>query len=222
MIALCLQHAAQADNRAFTDEQLRDLKSRGRAASVEGRFNWMRQEVLTRVGGNFYFRTPVIFQLGTVPCIWLSSDEQGSLLLNFRMPTVSGRPRASITDNFWSVPTDVEELICPPMGRLIEVRYSNGDRFKAEFAEVPDAAALRAKYPRSRIGAWSEGLPYPLTVAEVWETAAGTNIEFGPNDSEIGSLVIRDCFSSDCGAGIHVDVDEGQLAALFPEAPPAS
>src|SRR3984885_9748514 len=44
MIALCREHADQADNGAFTDHQLRELKitGKGRAHEVRGRFNWMR------------------------------------------------------------------------------------------------------------------------------------------------------------------------------------
>ncbi len=217
MIALCLEHAAQADNGAFTIDQLRALKRSpdGSAAAVAGRFNWMRQEVLVRVGGNFYYRTPVVFELGSMPCIWLSRDEQQNLMVNFRMPTTSGCPRASIIDNFWSVPTDVDELVCPPMGRLIEVAYNNGDKFKAEFFEVVDLAALRTKYPRWS-GAGSEDLPFPLTVAEVWETAGGTDLEFGPNQSQVGGVAMSECFMSNCGAGIHVDVTQDQLRGLFP------
>ena len=92
MIALCREHADQADNGAFTYEQLQALKSSGgdRRETVAGRFNWMRHEILARIGGNFYYRTPVILELGSMPCIWLSRDEQAFLMVNFRMPTISG------------------------------------------------------------------------------------------------------------------------------------
>jgi hypothetical protein len=220
MIALCLEHAAQADNGAFANEQLQALKESGgdRREKVGGRFNWMRHEILARVGGNFYYRTPVIFQLGTVPCVWLTRDERQHLMVNFRMPTLSGSPRASMIDNFWSVPTDIDELVCPPMGRVIEVTYRNGDRFKVEFSEAVDAGALQKKYPQSNLGSMGQQLPYPLTVVEVWETAAGTTFEFGPHQSRIGGVILSECFMSNCGAGIHVDVSEEQLRTLFPEA----
>jgi len=218
MIALCLEHAHQADNSAFTDDQLRALKRVGgvRSDAIGGRFNWMRREVLVRVGGNFYFRTPVIFEIGSIPCIWLSRDEDDNLLVSFRMPTISGQPRASIIENFWSVPADVDEIVCPPMGRLIEVSYRNGDRFKAEFSEVANVAGLRARYPNWRgLGEHEAELPMPLTVVEIWETAAGTNLEFGPNHSQIGGVSMTEGFSWGNRVGLHVSVSDEELRALF-------
>jgi hypothetical protein len=175
----------------------------------------MRRELLVRVGGNFYYRTPVIFQLGRMPCIWLSRDEQKNLLVNFRMPTVSGELRASVVENFWSVPTDVDELVCPPMGRLIEVSYRNGDRFKLEFLELAGLDALAAKYPNAPTQ-WMGDLPFPLTLVEAWETAAGTTLEFGPNHSRIGGMIMVENFASNCGAGIQIGMSDEQLAELFP------
>jgi hypothetical protein len=217
MIALCREHADQADSGAFRDEQLRTLKAGGaRRDAVRGRFNWMRQEVLVRAGGNFYYRTPVIFELGAMPCVWLSWDDENNLLLNFRMPTLSGRPRASIEENFWTLPADVDEMICPPSGRLVEVMYRNGDRFRAEFLQVSNAAGLAARYPRGGVSSWASKLEFPLTLAEVWETAAGTTLEFGPNSSRIGGIVMQENFASDCGVGIHVGIPDEQLRRLFP------
>ncbi len=120
MIALCREHADKADHGAFTDDQLRELKREGRsrAAQVRGRFDWMRQDLLAVVGGNFYYEQRVIFQLGEIPCIWFDRDEAGYLLLNFKMPTISGRARAQIDQNFWSITPAVEKVICPPMEGL--------------------------------------------------------------------------------------------------------
>jgi hypothetical protein len=71
MIALCLDHASQADAGAFTDDQLRQMKRRGREASmaIQGRFEWMRRDLLAVVGGNFYYKTPVILEIGPRPCV---------------------------------------------------------------------------------------------------------------------------------------------------------
>jgi hypothetical protein len=136
MIALCREHADKADHGAFTDEQLRELKRTGsaRAAEVQGRFDWMRRELLTVIGGNFYYEVPLIFEIGNRWCIWFNRDENHYLQLNFVMPSLSGQPRARIEDNFWLVTTEVDEVICPPSGRLVAVRYSNGDQFRAEFS----------------------------------------------------------------------------------------
>lgn len=218
MIALCLEHAAQADNGAFTDDQLRELKLGGSAHSgaVHGRFEWLRQDVLVRVGGSFYYQTPVIFQLGSVPCIWLSRDDRDHLMINFRMPTTSGRARAAIIDNFWSIPRDVEEILCPPMGRLIEVAYRNGDKFRAEFFNMADAGALKARYPKANVEGWELDIPFPITVVEVWETAIGTPIQFGPNDSRIGRSVWTEGFFGSCQQAIHMEARDEEVRRLFP------
>ena len=218
MIALCREHADKADHGAYTDDQLRELKREGRARAgrVRGRFEWMRRDLLARVGGNFYYETPVIFQVANIPCVWLDRDDDGYLLLNFRMPTLTGEPRASIEQNFWSVPPGVEEIICPPSGRLVEVRYGNGDLFRAEFFSTDSADALAARYPHAGVHEWRSSLNFPLTVVEVWETAAGSSVEFGPHLSRLGGIQITEGFMSHGPVGIMVDASATEVARLFP------
>ena len=54
MTALCREHHIQADNGAFTKEQLLQFKRDGKAnwQQVSGNFNWMRNRILAVVGGN--------------------------------------------------------------------------------------------------------------------------------------------------------------------------
>jgi hypothetical protein len=115
MIALCRPHADKADNGSFTDEQLRELKAKGKTRGIEaqGRFDWMRQDLLAVAGTNFCYRTDIIFQIGETRCIWFERDENGYLLLNFMMPTLSDRPRARIKQNFWQAGLGADEVICP-------------------------------------------------------------------------------------------------------------
>ena len=96
MIALCLNHAAKADVGAFTDEQLRTLKKEGRsrAHEIKGRFDWLRQSLLVIVGGNFFYESPIIFQINERPCIWLTRNGDGFLQVSFDMPSITGQPRA--------------------------------------------------------------------------------------------------------------------------------
>jgi hypothetical protein len=218
MIALCREHADKADNGAFTDAQLREMKRTGkeRAQLVRGRFDWMRRDLLTVVGGNYFYDLTNVLAIGSRQCIGFSRDEDGYLLLNFSMPTLAGRHRAQIVDNFWSVVPDVSEVICPPSGRLVEVRYDNGDRFRVEFFTMDSAAELQGRYTSPRVGTWAASLPYPLTVVEVWETAAGTSIEFGPDFTKLGGLNIADSFARGVDSAFKVDVSDEQLAQLFP------
>jgi hypothetical protein len=220
MIALCRAHADKADNGSFSDDQLRQLKREGksRALEVRGRFDWMRQDLLAVVGGSFYYKTRTIFEIGNVPCIWFDRDENDYLLLNFRMPSIVGRPRARIDQNFWSVAPAVEEVVCPPSGKLVEVRYHNGDQFRAEFCQIASPDELDARYPEATTRRWSDRIRYPLCVAELWETAAGTSIEFGPSFSRLpGNNMFINCFMNGCGTAIHFEVPQDVLTRLFPD-----
>ncbi len=218
MIALCREHADKADNGAFTDDQLRELKRIGaaRALTVRGRLDWLRRDLLAVVGGNFYYEQEIIFQVGSVPCIWFERDEDGYLLLNVRMPTISGRPRARIEGNFWTVVPDVADVICPPGGRLVQIHYDNGDRFCVEFFTVAEPNELEARYPNRGIKGWVSRCTFPLTVVELSETAAGTSLEIGPTFTRLGGGVISDCFVTRSGrAGIMVEATEQQVTQLF-------
>lgn len=219
MIALCREHADKADNGSSTDHQLRKLKLEGRSRGLEvrGRFDWMRRDLLAVVGSNFFYQTNVIFELGAVRCIWFDRDEDGYLLLSFKMPTIAGRTRAQIDQNIWSVVPDVSEVVCPPSGRLVEVSYSNGDKFRAEFFDVTSPGELAGRYPTSKTAAWSDHVNFPVTVVEVWETASGTSIEFGPRFSRLpGNNIFVDGFMSRGPVAIHVSIPPGDLARLFP------
>lgn len=80
-----------------------------------------------------------------------------------------------------------------------------------------DAAALKARYPKSTITDHAGSIEFPVTVVEVWEKVAGTSLEFGPSYTRVGSNSMIECFMSRSGVGIHIDVPPGTLAALFPE-----
>ena len=161
MIALCREHADKADHGAYTTEQLRDLKRAfdpAKRLDVRGRFDWMRRDLLAVVGGNFYYRCPVILKIGDRACIWFNRDEEGYLLLNFLMPTVTGEPRATIQGNYWTVTTRADEILCPPSGRLLQVSYPNGDLFKAEFFTAHTPTELTTRFPPRLVAASSMDL----------------------------------------------------------------
>ena len=212
MIALCRPHADAADHGAFTDDQLRTFKQEGneRAEAIRGRFEWMRRELLAVVGGNFYYRTPVILQIGPRPCVWFSRDDRNYLLLNFWMPTTSGQERAIVLENWWVVPPDVHDLECPPSGRLIRVRYPNGDDLKVEFFEIESAEQLARRYPDFGFGG-----PFPLTAVEVTEHAPGTPIEFGPTETRVGGMHMVGNVMVNVGVAIMLDLPAGVGGRTF-------
>jgi len=218
MIALCLDHAAKADAGAFTDDQLRLSKKEGRqrAEGVRGRFDWMRRDLLAVVGGSFYYQSPVIFRVNDKPCIWFNLDAEGYLLLNFQMPSISGEPRARIEDNGWIVPPDAAaDVVCPPRGRTLEVRYSNDDRLKVEFFTIESQDTLAGRYPDANVERWASKLNFPSTGVEVSEKVSGTTIEFGPRATRIAGLHITNAFMMRIsGAAIQLDLSPTDSSLL--------
>ncbi len=192
-----------ADAGAFSKGQLHGFKRQGaeRAEELRGRFVWMRHSLLAVVGGNFYYETPIIFEFRSEPVIWFSRDEEGYLLLNIRMLTTSHEPRMEIQDNFWLSRGNPDDLESPPSGKLVSVKYSNGDALKIEFFELQSAAAARMRYAEAQLEQCS--IPFPMTAVEVYNRVGGTDIEFGPRETRLpGGSVMRNCLSIRCRVGI--------------------
>lgn len=182
MIAICAAHHAMAD--AYTREQIRHMKSSPYAvgSNVRGRFEWRRQRLVARVGGNFYVDTPVPVgvSIGSEirPLIWLTRDEQdGVLLLSLRMLTTSGEPRLVMDEHEWisrGTPADFE---APPSGKRLSAKYSNGDSLDIEFLSVGSLARFESRFPNTPAGA-AASLEYPVTVVEIGMVVAGADISF--------------------------------------------
>jgi hypothetical protein len=62
MIALCAEHHAKADAGAFTTEQLRKMKSQP-TRPIQGRFDWLRNRVVSIIGGNAYYENPIALRV---------------------------------------------------------------------------------------------------------------------------------------------------------------
>jgi hypothetical protein len=203
MIALCSGHHAAADSGAYTNDQLRAFKRDvDQAQVISGRFEWMRQSLLAVVGGNFYFETPNPVVVKNTPVVSFGTDDSGHWLLNVNMLTTSGEPRLQIAENFWLSRGAPEEVVCPPSGKALAVKYANGDKIKVKFVKDLDAAALAKRYPMAKSERW--GLPSPIAAVEIEMVVAGTGIEFGPRSTKIGGLSMVDCFASQCWGGVVI------------------
>jgi len=200
MVALCREHHDKADAGAFTREQLRQLKTK-RADRVAGRFDWMRQDLLLVVGGNFYYRTPVPVQFRGDPVVSTTRDEEGQLLVSLGMLTTSSESRLRMTENFWISEGRPSDLECPPSGRRIAVTYGNGDLLSIEFSGVSEPAELGTRYPDASPERWQ--LTYPVMTVEVRMRVGGTPLEFGPTQTTLpGNNMMRGCFAADCAVGL--------------------
>ena len=199
MIALCSRHHPKADAGAFSVEQLSSAKAVAAAAppaAVSERFDWMRRDLLAVIGGSFFLNCPTILAVNGKRKLWFSRDSDGFLLLNFDMPTRSTEPRVRIEENFWTV-APPEDLECPPSGKLIDVRYPNGDRCRIEYREVRSKVELLKRYPPL---AMNEGkISCPITTVEITFNVADSELSFGPKKTQIGGIAISDGFYGSIG-----------------------
>lgn len=205
MIALCAEHHAKADSGAFTNKQLhrykREVVSHNRI--VEGRFDWLRHNLLAVVGEFIYWETDINLIYKGNPVIWFKRDEDGHLLLNVKMLTTSDEPRTIIEDNDWLSSGNPEDIVCPPSGRLLEVKYANGDRLRIEFKELKSETEAKKRY--SNMNLHERGISFPITVVEVQNAIAGAGICFErPETTLPGGNIFKNIFISDCSSGIEI------------------
>ncbi len=205
MIALCGEHHSKADAGAFTVEQLHSFKisNTDNRKDIKGKFDWLHNRILLIVGSCFYYETLTILEFRGEKSIWLRRDENGNLLLNIRMLTTSNEPRLFMEDNFWidkGTPTSFE---CPPSGKLIHAKYSNGDEIRIEFIELLSSDKAQRRYPSARFDLWNSRmsspgrkLQFPITAIEVSNNVAGTGISFTSKETNLGGIIIKNGFSA--------------------------
>lgn len=172
MIALCAEHHSNAGAGAYTNVQFHEFKREARehAAEIRGRFEWMRRDLLAIVGGNYYYETPVILRFHGENAIWFNRDEDGYHLLNVRMLTTSSEERTRLEDNFWVSRGKPDRLVSPPHGRLLEVRYGNGDtcRWNSSSWNQRPMRTRGIRKPEQKRGGSSSRLP----LSKFWSVLA--------------------------------------------------
>jgi hypothetical protein len=166
---------------------------------VQGRFQWMREDILVVVGGNFFYETPNMVVFRGDPMIWYERDEERRLLLNLRVLTSSGQPRTRLQNNDWFIRGDPVEVESPPNGARLRVRYDNGDDLTIRFREWTDSSHLETVFPRAL--ALGSELRFPLVTAEVTVDVGGTDIRFGPTSTQLHGIQISGSVVSHCQNG---------------------
>jgi hypothetical protein len=81
MIALCMLHQGQADQGAFTKDQLHQLKDpshNDKAKRLRGMFHWRRERLVLLAGGNWWIGCEVLLECGPLPIIWLTRDQDAT------------------------------------------------------------------------------------------------------------------------------------------------
>lgn len=206
MIALCTAHHKKADGGAFTAEQLREFKkNRVRAEAVRGQFDWLRNDLLAYVGGNFFYETLRILTIDGRDVVWFNRDEDGYLRLNIRMLSVIASERAIIEDNAWENIGSPIDLQSPPQGKELKIEYENGDYLYVKFFVLSSAEEAFRKYQVHAL-LDEQGVRYPITTVEVNYKIGGTGIELKPSGTSIQTNTINKCFMSHCGGGINLNL----------------
>lgn len=164
MVALCPIHHRQADAGAYTQEQIIEFKRNGCSEQVRGRLSWLRNDLVTIIGNNYYYEcSPVILAINTVPVVSVSRDADMNQRLNIAWRGPEARVQIEDHD-FLEIgkPTDME---CPPSGKLLRVEYENGDMIKIEFFEVADFAMCQRRLRNTPISKNANKylLSWPLT-----------------------------------------------------------
>ena len=206
MIALCVSHYKKADGGAYTREQFRALKSNcAQAESIRGEFEWLRNELLAFVGGNFYHETMRIVTIDSNDIVWFNRNENGYLRLNVRMLSLLPRERAIIEDNIWTNVGAPIDLKYPPHGKELTIEYENGDYLQVRFSVLNTPEEAYEKYHCEALRA-SGSINYPMTTVEVNCRIGGTSVDLRPTSTSIGANVFSGNFVSHCGGGFSINV----------------
>lgn len=206
MVALCAEHHKKADAGAYTAAQLREFKANCvNAEAVRGSFEWMRNDLLAVVGGNFYYETLNVVRIDGRDVVWFHRDDDGYLRLNVQLLSLTPEPRATIDDNLWGNIGEPADLRSPPSGKLLEIRYPSGDWLSVEFLELTSSEGAYERYQSSLL-TQRGGIQFPITAVEVNLALAGTAISLTPrrtmlpsNNQILGGLI------SHCGVGLTIE-----------------
>ncbi|ABC29181.1 conserved hypothetical protein [Hahella chejuensis KCTC 2396] len=174
MIALCRMHHIQADNGAFTLNQLQRLKQKGREnwGNVSERFNWMRNELVFVVSNYFVLEPKVFFRYQNKPLIWFERNEDGMFMVNFYAFLRSPDKRFCIDNNVWYLAGCESDVVCPPAGKYLNVEYDNGDKFEIKFKQVSGVDEAISSFGSEGFSEW--GINYPVTFVELVVKGPGT------------------------------------------------
>lgn len=207
MIALCVEHHKKADGGAYTIDQLRAMKvNRANAHDVQGRFDWLRNKLLTVVGGCFFYETLRILTIDGIDVVWLRRDEDGYLRLNICMLSLMAQERAIIQDNIWQNIGSPIDLRSPPHGKELTIEYRNGDYLHIRFLVLQTSDEVFIKYPHFK-SLEENSLEFPLTVIEVNFRVGGTGINVGPEGSRFSSIFFKPGSGAfHCGSGFEIAV----------------
>lgn len=204
MIALCTQHHKKADGNAYTNEQLHAFKTnKVHSKRVQGNLDWLRRDLLSIVGGNLFYETPIAVQIDGDNVVSFKRDSEGYQRLSISMLSVLPEERVIIEENSWENIGNPLDLRAPPQGKELEVSYHNGDYLYLKFNEINDEIELQKKFniPASI----SFEFKFPITVVEINFAVGGTNINFSSKGTQVFGVSAKQSVISHCGVGFSLN-----------------
>ncbi|KQB03441.1 HNH endonuclease [Vibrio metoecus] len=201
MIALCAQHHKKADGNAYTTEQLHEFKkNRVHSKQVKGNLDWLRRDLLSIVGGNLYYETPIPVQIDGHNLVSFSRDASGFQRLSINMLSLRAEERLIIDENSWENIGNPVDLRSPPQGKELEVRYNNGDYLYLGFTEIENEEQLKSKYGISH----SSYFRFPITAVEINFAIGETNIDFSSSGTNVMGNSITNGVIAYCNVGFCI------------------
>jgi hypothetical protein len=191
MIALCAEHHNKADAGAFTKEQLKELKSNPYALTVKGKFDWMRRKILLATGSGYYVDPYVVLRVKGENIISFTRDSSNFFLINIKLPNSDGSLKFTMEENMWLINEKPEDLISPPSGKYLKVKYKSGDKVEITFFELATDSDFKDKYgvefPAKTI--------FPITAVEIIYKNIVTSTSFTASKAVMPGLVAKNIFS---------------------------
>lgn len=201
MIALCRKHHIEADFGAFTKEQLRNFKRCGREnwGLVEGRFNWMRRDLVIDAGSNLFTKCHVAVAFGGIPLISQSRFSDGYLRVSLSIPYY-GQVVPFIVSNDWQLEGYEADVECSPSANRLKVRIDDGHYTSISFAE-------------KKVSDYAERFPYlskytdcdDITVAKFEIRSRSENYFVKSHEIFAGDIAFRGCVFH--GWGMALDLE---------------
>lgn len=203
MIALCAQHHRKADGSAYTVEQLHEYKkNRVNSKKVNGNLDWLRRDMLSIVGGNLYYETPIPVQIDGYNLVSFTRDSDGFQRLSINMLSLLPEERLIIKENSWENIGKPVDLRSPPLGKELEVSYHNGDYLYLRFSEIDTKEQLNSRFGISHTSDFN----FPITVVEINFAIGGTGIDFNSKGTEIMNGTISRSAITHCNIGFSLNV----------------
>jgi hypothetical protein len=175
MIALCLIHAAQADEDRFTIEQCREMKRNPfvKNQNINEFYGYLRKNTVFHFG-NFAYNVRNILVIGNTPVIFFRKDLEEYDRLNLFIVDRNQNPLLLMNDNFWTVfQKNLLDLRCSTRGRELEVRFNDGQtNLFLRFDDVSNSQFRSLFSENSYVDMFLQGMNNPDSIP-MW-TVLGT------------------------------------------------